>query len=437
MPDPSTYRADPDPDFADGLEKMLLQKLTAPSGSQCSQTDSTPELDRTQATVVSTPLDDSGSEVELMPLPGYAKPTRSRWVAVAAAALVAIAGSVAALMAAGDEESTSTAAFPDLTTTFVSPRNGFSIRHPEGASVRPAVQLWGWAEQVDDGFDVVEIGPATVKGTSREFPGDLPCPIPCGTIDERIDRVLSQDVEVPPRGERRPMLPGGCGVPRSQQADITIDGQRGRVAECSGRIEATIVHGGRLYVFILAQDRSDARAVFDAAVATIVLTPETGVDFLGLTETFDSPTYGYSSGYIRGLELATERWDPDNQPLQETGQDPRFDAVETGYGAYLEAASTPLPDGISIDDWVDEHVTPRTGGGCGVPRSQQAEVTIDGHSGRVAQCQVDQVDRVEGTVVAGGRLYLFRLYRDGRDAMAMFDAWMATIDLTPDTASAS
>ena len=368
-------------------------------------------------------LDDSPEpEVAVVLAPTPTRSTRPVWLA-AAAALVVIAGSVAALSMAGDDESISAA---DLTTTFVSPRNGFSILHPEGASVLPAVQLWGWSEQVDEGFDVVEIEPGTIiKGTSREFPGDFPCidddyePIDCGTIDERIDRDLSQD------------LPGGCGVPHSQQAEITIDGRRGRVAECPGRIEASVVHGGRLYVFILTHDRSDARAVFDAAVATIVLTPETGVDFLGLTETFVSPTYGYTFGYIRGIQPATARWDPSNQPPEDRNLDRRFDGVETGYGAYLEGASTTLPDGVSVDEWVDAYVTPRTAGGCGVPRSQQAEVIIDGRSARVAEC----AGQIEATVVAGGRLYLFVVYRDARDARALFDAWVATIDLTPDTAA--
>ena len=313
-----------------------------------------------------------------------------------------------------------------LTTTFVSPRNGFSIELPDGGSVTPAEQLWGWGEQVDDGFDVVEMGPETVfRGTSREFPGDFPCfdaeneTIPCGSTDDRIDRDLSQD------------LPGGCGVPRGQQSEITIDGQLGRVAECADHIEATVVHGGRLYLFTLAHDRRDARAVFDAVAATVDLTPQTGVDFLGLTETFVSPTYGFSFGYIRGLTPATERWDPSNQPFDKFHVEPRFDAVETGYGAYLEGASTQIPDGVPIDDWVDEYVTPVASGGCGVPRSQQAAITIDGQSGRVAECQI----QIEATVVAGGRLYLFNLYRDGRDARAMFDAWVATIDLTPETAT--
>ena len=70
--------------------------------------------------------------------------------------------------------------------------------------------------------------------------------------------------------------------------------------------------------------------------------------------------------------------------------------------------------------------------GCGVPRSQQAEITIDGQSGRIAECPTDQI---EATVVAGGRLYLFILGNDRSDARALFDAWVATIDLTPETAA--
>ena len=68
---------------------------------------------------------------------------------------------------------------------------------------------------------------------------------------------------------------GGCHVPRGQQAEITIDRQSGRISECSGQIDATVVAGGRLYLFTLLTDRTDARAFFDAFVATIDLTPET------------------------------------------------------------------------------------------------------------------------------------------------------------------
>ena len=52
--------------------------------------------------------------------------------------------------------------FPNLTTTVVSPRNGFSVKHPDRVALTPAERLWGFSKQVDDGFDVVETGLAAV-----------------------------------------------------------------------------------------------------------------------------------------------------------------------------------------------------------------------------------------------------------------------------------
>ncbi|HEX6867364.1 MAG TPA: hypothetical protein VF119_01100, partial [Candidatus Limnocylindrales bacterium] len=168
----------------------------------------------------------------------------------------------------------------------------------------------------------------------------------------------------------------------------------------------------------------------------IDLTPETAIDYPGLTTTFVSPTYGYSFGYFDrgGLAPATERWDPQDQPLEDRNIDERFDSVETGLGAYFEAASTAIPlsrigsPAVSIDAWVDESITPIAAGGCGVPRSQQAAITIDGQPARIAECP----KQVEATVVAGNRLYLFILSHSRSDARALFDSWIATIDLRPD-----
>ena len=43
---------------------------------------------------------------------------------------------------------------------------------------------------------------------------------------------------------------------------------------------------------------------------------------------------------------------------------------------------------------------------------------------------------IVATVVAGGRLYLFSLLHvRPDDARAFFDSWVATIDLTPETAA--
>ena len=157
---------------------------------------------------------------------------------------------------------------------------------------------------------------------------------------------------------------------------------------------------------------------------------ETAVDTPGLTTTFVSPTYGYSFGYLDrgGLAPATELWDPGDEQLDNIQFDDRFDAVETGLSAYFVGASTEIPDGVSIDEWYDEYVSPS---GCGVPRSQQPEITIDGRLGRIAECP----NQIEATVVAGGRLYLFMLGHERSDARAFFDAWIATIDLTPETAA--
>jgi hypothetical protein len=152
------------------------------------------------------------------------------------------------------------------------------------------------------------------------------------------------------------------------------------------------------------------------------------------TTTFVSPTNGFSFKYLDrgGLKPATGLWDPVNDNQADAG----FDVVETGLSAYFMAASTPIPDGVSIDAWVDQYVSPggwlQRPGRCGPPRSQQEEIIIDGRSGRISECEA----RIEATVVTGGRLYLFTLLHSRpRDARELFDAWVATIDLTPETAA--
>src|SRR5262245_59053007 len=100
-----------------------------------------------------------------------------------------------------------------LTATFVSPRNGFSIKHPERVVVTPANQLWGFSGQVDNGLDLVETGLGAVfRGASTE----IPTPMADGvSIDAWVDEYVSP----------------GRGVPRSRQAEITIDGHAGRISE--------------------------------------------------------------------------------------------------------------------------------------------------------------------------------------------------------------
>ena len=372
---------------------------------------------------------------------------RKGWSIASASALGLVVLLIGIGAAAATESETMTEAAESeseptvLTTTFVSPRNGFSIKHPDTVVVTPAKQIWGFSGQIDDGFDVVETGSAAVFRGASTGPPFMENGFVAGldgvSIDEWVDD-MTED------------LPGGCSVPRSQQAEITIDGHAGRISEdCPDRIVATVVAGGRLYLFTLLHDRTDARAVFDAFAATIDLTPETAVEVPNLTSTFVSPTNGFSFKYIRGLTPAKELWDPITQPRSDTSgvRDAPFDVVETGLAAYFMSASTDIPDGVSIDEvdeWVDEYVS---SGRCRVPRSQQAEITIDGQSGRISECPTTEatVDafgatvvaggEIEATVVAGGRLYLFILLSDRSDFRAFFDAFAATIDLRPEDAA--
>jgi hypothetical protein len=351
--------------------------------------------------------DDAAAEVVVLPAVEARVRGHRRWSAVAAAAVVVIAGVTAWFVGIGDDEPVSTADLPGLTTRYVSERNGFSVEYVGGVEVTitPATDQFG-ADL--SGFDLIDIGSSAVfGGTSTVLEEQDLCyssaleETPCPSTDEQIDGQAAE-------------LPGACGIPRSQQPEITIDGRPGRVAECRNRIEATVVADDWVYIF----------------------TPETATDFPTLSDTFVSPTYGYSFGSIDrgGIEPATERWDPSNQPVVDLGPDPRRDFVDTGFGAAVEGASTPVPDGVSIDDWVDQYVTPIVAGGCGEPRSQQEEIVIDGQPGRVAECY-GRSDHVEATVVADGRLYHFTLYRERRDARAMFDEWVTTIVLTPETAA--
>ena len=369
--------------------------------------------------------------------PARRAPSMSSFARVAVAAALAVAVGLVAITVVprqsdrasvgGPSPSPSMGAdVPALTTTFISPRNGFSIKHPDRVAVSPATQLWGFSKRPDDGFDVIDTGSdAVFRGASMTG---------LDATNVRDGVVIGSDgVSVDAWIDQQIADYGGCGVPRSRQAAITVDGLPGRIAECAHRVEATVVAGGRLYLFALSSDRPDARALFDAFAATIDLTPETAVDYPNLTSTFVSPTNGFSFGYLdrgRGtLKPAREPWDPVTQPRPDNSgaHDDPFDVVETGLGAVFKGASTKIPDGVSIDAWVDEYVSP---GGC-VPRSRQAAITIDGQSGRIAECR----DEIQATVVADGRLYLFQLLRSRDDARAFFDAFAATIDLRPQDAA--
>ena len=89
------------------------------------------------------------------------------------------------------------------------------------------------------------------------------------------------------------------------------------------------------------------------------------------------------------------------------------------------------PEGVSINAWIEQSLTPAAGD---CPGATLRPITIDGAAGRVRDgCP----EEVEAIVAVGRRVYVFTLFHDGPDARAMFDAFVATIDLRPEDAQES
>jgi hypothetical protein len=76
------------------------------------------------------------------------------------------------------------------------------------------------------------------------------------------------------------------------------------------------------------------------------------------------------------------------------------------------------------------------------PRHAQESITVDGHDGRILGfCGTGPAPQIEATVVVDDRAYLITLY-DARDpaneeeARALFDKFLSTIELDPQSIAA-
>src|SRR4029453_6703747 len=207
-PDASRDRALPSPAGVGGTEEgaggmsRLTDRLERGLGEIAARAHPSPSA---WESIVARLGEDEAPEVALLPAPSPGGARGRPWIpaaAAAAAVFVVIAGAIAVLTRVGDDHSTApTDQSP--TTTFESPRHGYSVDYPDGeVSVTPATGLWdpGNADEVKDGTDVVE--PAAVAvftGASLEDPGEFPTD-DWASIDDYIDDLVS---------------PVGCGVPRS------------------------------------------------------------------------------------------------------------------------------------------------------------------------------------------------------------------------------
>jgi hypothetical protein len=158
-----------------------------------------------------------------------------------------------------------------------------------------------------------------------------------------------------------------------------------------------------------------------------------------LTTPFRSPTNGFSVMIIARSSVtpATAAWTPP-QPLKNAygAPGPFYDIFETGLLAAFNGTSTVIPDGVPLDEWIDQSIASvASTGTCMLPRAEQAEISIDGQPARVSEGCAGQF---VATVVAGGRLYVFELvhgWDNEADARAFFDSWLAAVRLTPETAA--
>lgn len=159
--------------------------------------------------------------------------------------------------------------------------------------------------------------------------------------------------------------------------------------------------------------------------------------FSNLTTTFVSPTHGFSFRYGRGRPIpATKIWDPVIEPPVDTRgtYDGPFDIWETGYAAFFKSASTEIPEGVSIDEWVDEYVTPLAAGGWRLAVCLAASRQRSPSMGNRAGSRSATTPRRPSSPAGGSTSSSARASQ--AVTKAWFDAWIATIDLRPEDAAA-
>ncbi len=158
-----------------------------------------------------------------------------------------------------------TLVIPVMSESYVSRRYGYAVMYPADWSGAEASQTWwppDWKAGNSPGapFDLIA-GPDGLSGL-RAASAPLPDGLP--DVNHWIDEYLT-------------FGDPNCVPPRERQELISIDGAPGRLRDACGEVEATIVLGGRVYMFTLFlfdAEVTNGRELFDALAATIDLRPE-------------------------------------------------------------------------------------------------------------------------------------------------------------------
>jgi hypothetical protein len=220
------------------------------------------------------------------------------------------------------------------------------------------------------------------------------------------------------------------------------DGHAGSLIPFDDSTQAFFFEGYRVYIVAVWRPEDDpgvapyggARRLLEGLISTMSLLSEGPASEDApppLDATFTSAVHGYSIDFPASWtsDAATVAWDA---RLAELDQRTSDQLIDDQMGV-LRVASTPLPDGVDVDAWIGQWMT-EASSPCASPRATLAEIVVDGQPGRIRTSCGD----VEATVVAGGRVYMFTLVenvpRGGVSARSLFEAMMATVRLTPESA---
>ena len=315
---------------------------------------------------------------------------------------------------AGGTPSASPIPPPDLTETFTSERNGFSISYPTGWIARPATEPWltGVPNFESTDGDVL-YDPTQDTGHLWLMVASQPLNETGGEqwVDDLLTRLSSDGICEPPN-ER-----------------VTIDGAQG--GKCASSV-AAVVAGGRGYLILLYVSGDDPavglvydQQYFQEILETIQLIPEDSPSpslLPSLTETFSSPTNAIAVSYPTGwqVETATTEWTT-GIPLQGDSFRDLISHPERE-NTFLLIASQALGLRTGEQFVTDIATDPTWGDGACQPTTESTP--LNGISASL-------VTRCDGTLTAvashGDRGYLIVLF--GMDDVALFRAILASAQM--------
>lgn len=157
---------------------------------------------------------------------------------------------------------------PTLTTTFISPRNGFSIQYPADWTVTPATAPWETGVVNQWGSPALD----EIKGATARFVGTSQ-PLPAGqTADQWLAAFAASACITPESSWARVPVGQTTGLIDSDGCEAP-DPPRGK----GGPIfDAVVIFGGRVYDF--SMDGELSHSDFVSFLSAVTLDPTTAVD---------------------------------------------------------------------------------------------------------------------------------------------------------------